>query len=135
MVVESQSVRPPTPAPPRRERAGPQPGVSVGLSSHLPGVRCHAALPGPRVRSPRSASPAIAPPVSLRHDPGWDRGVSMLLVFTAATLLMVVAVTVVAIVDRWWVLVPVMLVDFAATCGVIVCITRLLADDGESPGP
>jgi hypothetical protein len=46
---------------------------------------------------------------------------------------MVVAVIVVAIVDRWWVLVPVMLVDFATTCGVVTYIMRLLADDGESP--
>ena len=33
----------------------------------------------------------------------------------------------------WTVVVPVMLVDFATTCGVVTYIMRLLADDGESP--
>lgn len=55
----------------------------------------------------------------------------MLLVFLAATLVMVAAVTAIGLVDRWWVLVPVMLVDFAATFSVLAGITRLLADDGE----
>jgi hypothetical protein len=42
-------------------------------------------------------------------------------------------VIVVGIVDRWWVLVPVMIVDFATTFGVVAYIARLLADDGEAP--
>jgi hypothetical protein len=46
---------------------------------------------------------------------------------------MVAAVIVVGSVDRLWVLVPVMLVDFATTFGVVTYIMRLLADDGESP--
>jgi hypothetical protein len=58
---------------------------------------------------------------------------ALLLVFVAATLVMVAAVIVVGIVDRLWVLVPVMLVDFATTFGVVAYIARLLADDGESP--
>jgi hypothetical protein len=57
---------------------------------------------------------------------------ALLLVFVAATLVMVAAVIVVGIVDRLWVLVPVMLVDFATTFGVVAYIARLLADDGES---
>jgi hypothetical protein len=57
----------------------------------------------------------------------------LLLVFVAATLVMVAAVIVVGIVGRWWVLVPVMAVDFAATAGVVGYILRLLADDGEVP--
>jgi hypothetical protein len=57
----------------------------------------------------------------------------LLSVFLAATLVMVTAVIVVGIVGRWWVLVPVMLVDFATTFGVVAYIARLLADDGESP--
>jgi hypothetical protein len=61
-------------------------------------------------------------------------GVGALLgVFVAATLVMVTAVIVVGSVDRLWVLVPVMLVDFATTFGVVTYIMRLLADDGESP--
>jgi hypothetical protein len=46
---------------------------------------------------------------------------------------MVTAVIVVGSVDRLWILAPVMLVDFAATFGVVTYILRLLADDGESP--
>jgi hypothetical protein len=61
-------------------------------------------------------------------------GVGVLLfVFVAATLVMVAAVIVVGLVDRLWVLVPVMLVDFATTFGVVTYILRMLADDGESP--
>jgi hypothetical protein len=61
-------------------------------------------------------------------------GVGRLLsVFVAATLVMVTAVIVVGVVDRWWVLVPVMLVDFATTFAVVAYIARMLADDGESP--
>jgi hypothetical protein len=70
----------------------------------------------------------------MRGRPSARDGVGQLLsVFLAATLVMVAAVIVVGIVDRSWVLVPVMLVDFATTCGVVAYIARLLADDGESP--
>lgn len=44
---------------------------------------------------------------------------------------MVVAITAVGLVDAWWVLVPVMLVDLAVTFGVVSGIARLLSDDGE----
>jgi hypothetical protein len=57
----------------------------------------------------------------------------MLFVFLAATLVMVVAVVAVGVVGSWWVLVPVMLVDFVTTGGVIGYIVSLLDDDGESP--
>jgi hypothetical protein len=57
---------------------------------------------------------------------------ALLFVFVAATLVMVAAVIGLGIVDRLWVLVPVMLVDFATTFGVVTYILRLLADDGES---
>jgi hypothetical protein len=53
-------------------------------------------------------------------------------VFLAATLVMVAAIIVVGIADRWWVLVPVMLVDFAITFGVMSYVVRLLGDDGEA---
>jgi hypothetical protein len=65
---------------------------------------------------------------SRRHGVG-----QLLSVFLAATLVMVIAVIVVGTVGHWWVLVPVMLVDFATTFGVVAYIARLLADDGESP--
>jgi hypothetical protein len=46
---------------------------------------------------------------------------------------MVLAVAAVTVVDRWWVLVPVMLLDFTVTFAVIATIVHLLRDDGNSP--
>ena len=59
--------------------------------------------------------------------PGGD---FLLLVFFTATMTMVVAVVLVGAVDQWWVLVPVMLVDFVATFAVIVALVQLLRADG-----
>ena len=55
------------------------------------------------------------------------------MIFFAAALIVVVAVVVAGAVDRWWVLVPVMLVDFTVVFGVIATINHLLADDGDPP--
>jgi hypothetical protein len=91
-----------------------------------------------RRRAPTAARPARAeraeprekrPSSTARSSFGRDRGVDLMLIFVAATLLMVVAVAVVTVVDRWWVLVPVMLVDFAATFAVLTSITSLLGDE------
>jgi hypothetical protein len=57
--------------------------------------------------------------------------VSALLVFVAATLIVVVGVIVTDAVDRWWILVPVMLVVFAVAAGVFTVITWMLADMGD----
>lgn len=78
--------------------------------------------------APRVTRPP--PPPAEAHS---DAGVGLLLVFVAATLVMVGAVIAAAAVNRWWVLVPVMCVDLAATFGVFEIIARLLRDDGESP--
>jgi hypothetical protein len=87
-----------------------------------------------RFRTPPSTASAPARHPSRREGPSAGAGVGQLLsVFLAATLVMVTAVIVVGIVDRWWVLVPVMLVDFATTFGVVAYLARLLADDGEAP--
>jgi len=51
-------------------------------------------------------------------------------VFFVALLTMVVAVVLVGAVGQWWVLVPVMLVDFVATFAVLVAIVLLLGADG-----
>jgi hypothetical protein len=58
------------------------------------------------------------------------RGDHLLLVFSAATVIMVVAVVLVGAVDRMWVLVPVMLVDLAVTFAVIATLVGLIDDDG-----
>jgi hypothetical protein len=99
------SARPPRtsiPAHPRRDRDAPQP-----------------------TSSPASAAASSEPP-QLR-----DRGLSLLTIFTAATLLIVALVCLVAGVDRWWILIPVMAVDLAVTV-VVVAVIRLL-DDGSEP--
>jgi hypothetical protein len=100
------SVRPPrtsSTAHPRRDRDAPQPTPS----------------PAPAVPSRE--------PSQLR-----DRGISLLTIFTAATLLIVALVCLVAGVDRWWILIPVMAVDLAVTGIVIAAMVRLL-DDGSEP--
>lgn len=61
----------------------------------------------------------------------WNRGDFLLLVFFAATLIMVVAVVLVGAVGQWWVLVPVMLVDLTVTCVVLASLVQLLSDDGK----
>jgi hypothetical protein len=58
-------------------------------------------------------------------------GVGMLLIFTAAVLAVTLAVVILAIANQWWVLVPVMLVDFAVTIGVTAMTLHLLADGAE----
>ena len=63
---------------------------------------------------------------------GLSRGDQLLLVFFAATIIMVVAVVLVGAVDRLWVLVPVMLVDLGVTFAVVATLVSLLGDDGTS---
>jgi fatty acid desaturase len=58
-----------------------------------------------------------------------DRGIGLLLVFFGATLVMVVGATLVGVVDQWWVLVPVMLVDLVVTLSVIATILGLMGRD------
>jgi hypothetical protein len=93
--------------------------------------------PPPSPRSPRAngddeltAAPAPDPLRSaLTARPAG--GLGMLLIFVGAALVVTFAVAIVGVSNRWWVLAPVMLVDFAATFGVSFMIVRLLADDGE----
>jgi fatty acid desaturase len=88
--------------------------------------------------SQRSAGPPPTSPISARPSPAAggssdrDPGIELLLVFVVAALVMVVAVAIVAVVGRWWVLVPVMLVDFVATFAVIAGIMHLLGDGGDA---
>jgi hypothetical protein len=57
--------------------------------------------------------------------------VGALLMFVAATLVVVVGVIATDAVDRWWILVPVMLVVLAVAGGVFTIITWMLADMGD----
>jgi hypothetical protein len=91
------------PAHPRRDRDAPQP-----TSSPAPAV---ASSEPPRLR---------------------DRGLTLLTIFTTATLLIVALVCLVGGVDRWWILIPVMAVDLAATGVVLAAMVRLLDDGSET---
>lgn len=80
-------------------------------------VRLGPTTPNPRVPAPQRPVGGVG---------------ALLSVFLTATLVMVVAVIAVGAVNDWWVLLPVMLVDFGVTFLVVAFIMRLLADDGES---
>lgn len=73
---------------------------------------------------PRSARPSPAE----TSAPLVDRGIRVLLVFVAAMLIMVAGVTLVGAVGQWWVLVPVMLVNFILTFIVLALIVELLGE-------
>jgi hypothetical protein len=77
---------------------------------------------------PKSSPESVAP--SSESSPIRDRGISLLAIFTAATLLIVALVCLVGSVDRWWILIPVMAVDLAVTGAVLGVMVRLL-DDGS----
>ncbi|MEO8688789.1 MAG: hypothetical protein ABI611_11295 [Solirubrobacteraceae bacterium] len=53
-----------------------------------------------------------------------------MLTFVAAMLIMVAGVTLVGAVDQWWVLAPVMLVDFILTFVVVALFVELLGEGG-----
>jgi hypothetical protein len=79
---------------------------------------------------PREPSDDVPLP-SEASRPLRDRGVSLLVIFTGATLLIVALVCLVAGVDRWWILIPVMAVDLSVTGAVVAVMARLL-NDGSS---
>jgi hypothetical protein len=81
-----------------------------------PGRRTPAAGAALRERSPAEPAGRDAP----------DRGVGLLLVFTASMLAIVALVVLVGAVDTWWILVPAMGFDFAVTGTVLFAVARLL---------
>ena len=74
--------------------------------------------------SPRAAS-ARRPPV---ERPVRDRGLGLLIMFTAGVLVMVALIILTGSLGSWWALVPVMVVDLAVTVAVLAVIVRLLND-------
>ena len=80
-----------------------------------------------RPTSPSGPAVASSEPPQLR-----DRGITLLTIFTAATLLIVALVWLVGDVDRWWILIPVMAVDLAVTGIVLAAMVRLLDDGSET---
>jgi hypothetical protein len=70
----------------------------------------------------------MGPEVESRSAPITDRGLSLLVVFTASALTVVALVVLVGVVGEPWILAPVMAVDFGVTAAVLVTVARLLDD-------
>lgn len=109
------------------------------LSDHPPIPTHRGPAHAARVRTPASgrSSPvssgqdAAEPPEPEQQLDG-DRGLILLLTFTAAMLVMVGLATLAAVVDRMWILIPVMAVDLMVTVAVIASIAWLLSNgDGR----
>jgi hypothetical protein len=101
---------------PSRPRLHPQPGAPP------PAVDRRDARPGMRVVSPRPSSRIR------EHQGATDRGIGLLIIFTAGVLAMVGLITLTAIIGSWWMLGPVMAFDFVVTAAVLAIIVRLLGD-------
>jgi len=109
----------------------------------LPRNRSPRRDPPARTRAPRSAPTSastrrghVAPPPpgapadsSRGPAPLRDRGSVLLLVFTSALLLMVGLISLAAVVDRAWVLIPVMAIDLTVTTAVLATVLRLMGND------
>jgi hypothetical protein len=70
-----------------------------------------------------------APPSPAGEGAGPHGGLGLLVAFVATTMVMVIAITVLALTGLWWVLVPVVLVHWVATYVVLAGIGGLLGDD------
>ena len=72
---------------------------------------------------------ATEPPVPERRPPPpADGGLILLIVFTASALAIVALVVLVGAIGSWWILIPVMAVDFAVTAAVLITVAKLLED-------
>src|SRR4051812_29070771 len=118
-------VRDPQPPVTRRARGT---GVTRAPRPHphpppgTPRANRHEAAVGTPVVSPR-------PPSQIREPrPAADRGIGLLIIFTAGVLAMVGLITLTAVIDSWWILGPVMAIDFLVTAAVLAIIVRLLGD-------
>src|SRR5690349_11308800 len=90
------------------------------------------AVPPRRVRRVASATASGPGRTSATSREPPEAGLGVLLVFVTAALVMVGAVVVAGVVDRMWVLVPVMCVDLVATFAVLASVAWLLGGDGDS---
>ena len=100
----------------------PRPQLHPRPGAPLPPVDRREAGAHTPVASSRSSSQ------SRERGPATDRGIGLLLIFTAGVLVMVGLITLTAIIDSWWMLGPVMAFDFVVTAAVLAIIVRLLGD-------
>jgi hypothetical protein len=111
---------------------------------HLPRNRRPRRDTSVRVRPPRSAPTApstrtrrqyVTPPPATPPDSSRgpatlrDRGSALLLVFTSGLLLMVGLISLASVIDRAWVLIPVMAIDLTVAATVLACVLRLMVND------
>jgi hypothetical protein len=104
------------------------------LSDHPPIATRRGKAHAARVRAPAagrsspvsSGGDAAEPPEPQQQQRDVDSGLILLLTFTVAMLVMVGMATLAAVVDRMWILIPVMAVDLIVTVGVIASIAGLL---------
>lgn len=120
-------VRDPLPPVTRRVRGTgvprvPRPQLHPRPGAPLPQVDRREAEPDTPVASSRSSSQ------SRESGPATDRGIGLLLMFTAGVLVMVGLITLIAIIGSWWMLGPVMAFDIVVTAAVLAIIARLLGD-------
>jgi hypothetical protein len=119
MVLQAKPVHPPS--------RSPRPGAPAARTPRRRDHARHATGTSRRPAQPPGAEPAprpsARPPSSLP-----DRGIRVLLVFSMAVLIMVAAATLVGAVGQWWVLAPVMLVDFILTLIVLALFVELLGE-------
>ena len=126
MVLQAKPVHPPSRSPRSGAPATGTPRTRRrDHARHSPG-RSRRPAPPPSARPAPPPSPRTSPAETSAPLP--DRGVRVLLVFTAAMLIMVAAATLVGAVGQWWVLVPVMLIDFILTFIVLALFVELLGE-------
>lgn len=91
-------------------------------------TRADAASPRVAGKTPPPSSPTAAPRIESNERAFPDRGLGLLIMFTAGVLVMVGLIVFTGAIARWWMLAPVMAVDLAVTAAVLAAIVRLLND-------
>lgn len=126
MVLQAKPVHPPSRSPRSGAPAGGHPGHATERSRRPASPPI--ARPAPRPSAGPAQPPSARPSSAETSASLPDRGIRVLLFFVAATLIMVAGVTLVGAVDQWWILAPVMLIDFILTFIVLALFVELLGE-------
>jgi hypothetical protein len=109
MAQHAEPLHPPIHRPTRRVTSAPRPRRS-DTSGHAGDVRA---------ANESSTSERRPPPLA-------DHALTLLIVFTASVLFVVALVVLAGAVGQMWILVPIMIADFAVTAAVLVAVAKLL---------
>jgi hypothetical protein len=112
------------------------------MASHAETLRTRVDRPtgrattAPRTRRPDASGPArdgrgatfqAKPSMPQRRPPPQaDHGLTLLIIFTSSALLVVALVVLAGAVGQMWILVPIMIIDFAVTAAVLLTVAKLL---------